>query len=132
MKAIVENIDGVYLVTLEGQLSFEGADSLRRECIKKLGAKRIIFNLRSLSFVGSSGITPFMDLLSQLSKARGRDLKVCSVSSEFMRLFQSGDFNGLEIYETADQARRAFQKQLDVVSAINKVDSFGLDCGIEE
>jgi anti-anti-sigma factor len=131
MDAKVENIEGVFVVTLEGQLNFETADSLKRECLKKFNEQRIIFNLKNLSFVGSSGITPFMDLLSQLSRQRGRDLKLCSVSSEFMRLFQSGDFNGLEIYENAEQAKRAFKHQREVASAIQKVEPFGIDYDIE-
>ena len=108
MDAKVENLSGVFLVTLSGQLDFESADSLKARCTTIFNQKNVIFNLKGLNFVGSSGLTPFLDLLRELLKANGNRLKICAVSSEFMRLFEAGELNGLEVYENSSQARLAF------------------------
>lgn len=148
MEAKVVNQDGVYIVTLSGQLDFESADNLRATCRKLFREKKVIFNLEKLNFVGSSGLTPFLELLSEMNKTLGRDIKLCSVSSEFVRLFEAGELYGLEIYENEKNARMAFnlahatsvgsvaavaQNSSEVTQhAIQKVQSFGLDYSIEE
>jgi anti-anti-sigma factor len=145
MDAKVEDLKGVFLVSLSGQLNFESADSLRARCEKVFSQKKVIFNLKNLSFVGSSGITPFLDLLRHLLQANGNGLKVCAVGTEFMRLFEAGQLNGLEVYENESQARLAFdfvssmqnqtqaQPQPEAFnSAIEMVQPFGLDVKINE
>ncbi len=139
MEAKVENRQGVYVVTLSGQLNFESADSLRATCQKFFREKRVIFNLEKLSFVGSSGLTPFLELLSEMNRTHGKDIKICSVSSEFIRLFEAGELYGLEIYDSESKAHMAFSQAYTpaVIAApptmaIDKVQPFGLDYPLEE
>lgn len=130
MEAKVVNHDGVYVVTLSGQLDFESADSLRNTCRKLFREKKVIFNLAKLNFVGSSGLTPFLELLSEMNRSHGRDIKLCSVGSEFIRLFEAGELYGLEIYEDEVKARHAFVTPPNVI--LNRVQPFGLDYPLEE
>jgi anti-anti-sigma factor len=150
MEAKVINQDGVFVVTLSGQLDFESADNLRLTCRKLFREKKVIFNLARLNFVGSSGLTPFLELLSEMNKSHGKDIKLCSVSSEFVRLFEAGDLFGLEIYESETRARQAFTGVLHnqqfisstpvtseavataEAEAIDKVQPFGLEYQMEE
>lgn len=108
MEAKVNQINGVYTVQLSGQLDFETADALKMNCEKHFIHKKVIFDMRGLSFVGSSGITPFLQTLGFLLRRNGNLLKVCSVSVEFMKVFEAGQLNGLEVYEDEYQARLAF------------------------
>lgn len=108
MEARVASQDGVFVVTLSGQLDFESADSLRATCRRLFREKKVIFNLAKLNFVGSSGLTPFLELLGEMNKSHGRDIKLCSVSSEFVRLFEAGELYGLEIYDSENNAKLAF------------------------
>jgi anti-anti-sigma factor len=108
MEAKVINQDGVFVITLSGQLDFESADSLRNTCRRLFKEKKVIFNLAHLNFVGSSGLTPFLELLGEMNKSHGKDIKLCSVSSEFVRLFEAGELYGLEVYENENGARQAF------------------------
>jgi anti-anti-sigma factor len=108
MQAKVEDRKGVFIVSLSGQLNFEKADALKNKCSELFTAKKVVFNMRNLSFVGSSGITPFLDLLRHLLRENGSALKVCAVGTEFMRLFEAGRLNGLEVYENELQACMAF------------------------
>jgi anti-anti-sigma factor len=109
MDAKVNQVDGVYVVSLSGQMDFESADALRAKCRQHFFQQKVVFDLGQLSFVGSSGITPFLELLKDLLSANGNKLKVCAVSTEFIRLFEAGRLVGLEVYENSQQARMAFQ-----------------------
>jgi anti-anti-sigma factor len=129
MEAKVENRDGVFVVTLCGRMDFESADSLKNRCLKSFMNQELIFNLSELNFVGSSGITPFLELLSELSKSLGPKFKICSVGSEFLRLFESGTVDGIEIYRDVQDAHRAFYSH--DVQAIARVRPFGLKLTIE-
>lgn len=137
MEAKVENQNGIFVVNLSGRLDFEKADQLKERCLKAFVSRDVIFNLRELNFVGSSGITPFLELLSELNKTNGRRFKICSVGVEFMRLFESatGPGEGIEIYRDVNDAHRAFQG--DALGgyeslAIARLKPFGLKISIEE
>lgn len=108
MDAKVNQINGVYTVQLTGHLDFETADALKVSCEKHFVHKKVVFDLKGLSFVGSSGITPFLQTLGFLLRRNGNQLKVCSVSAEFMKIFEAAQLVGLEVYEDEYQARLAF------------------------
>ena len=109
MEAKVVQFEDIYVVHLKGQLNFESADALKARCSSVFLRRKVIFDLSCLSFVGSSGITPFLELLGELLKINGNTLKVCAVGNEFIRVFEAGGLNGLEVYENEEQARMAFK-----------------------
>lgn len=129
MEAKVENRDGVFVVSLFGRMDFESADNLKTRCLQSFVNQAVIFNLQNLNFVGSSGITPFLELLSELSKVSGSKFKICSVGSEFMRLFETGSVDGIEIYRDVQEAYRAFTSP--DVQAMARLKPFGLKLTIE-
>lgn len=129
MEAKVENRDGVFVVSLIGKMDFESADSLKSRCLKSLANQSVIFNLQNLNFVGSSGITPFLELLTEMAKASGNKFKICSVGSEFLRLFEMGTADGIEIYRDVQDAHRAFSSA--DVQALARLKPFGLKLTIE-
>ena len=140
MEAKVESRDGIYVITLAGQLDFESADALRQRCRQVFADKKVIFNLGSLNFVGSSGLTPFLDLLKDMKKTHGHNIKICSAQKDFVRLFEGGELSQLEIYETEEKAHNAFvfaqfmaeARRRSADGVIKKVRSFGLDYPLEE
>jgi anti-anti-sigma factor len=129
MDAKVENRDGIFVVSLVGKMDFESADSLKARCLQNLNEKNVIFNLRELSFVGSSGITPFLELLHELSQNLGPRFKICSVGNEFLRLFESEATGGIEIYRDLTDAQRAFSS--GEVQALMRLRPFGLKLTID-
>ncbi|OFZ18562.1 MAG: hypothetical protein A2Z20_10580 [Bdellovibrionales bacterium RBG_16_40_8] len=129
MEARVENFNGIFVVNLIGQMDFESADSLKQRCLKNFADQAIIFNLQKLNFVGSSGITPFLELLTELSKVAGSRFKICSVGNEFLRLFEVGAVDGIEIYRDVNEAQRAFTSP--DVQAMARLKPFGLKLTIE-
>jgi anti-anti-sigma factor len=130
MDAKVENSNGVYVINLSGQMNFETADQLKTQCLKNFSSHDIILNLKELNFVGSSGITPFLELIDELAKSLGNRFKICSVGVDFMRLFQSSDADGIEIYKDVNDARLAFVNGAEAL-AITRLKPFGLKVSIE-
>ncbi len=93
---------------LKGFLDFEVAETFRISCLQNLAGYKVIFNLKELSFVGSSGITPFVEMLSQFSKSNNVRPKFCEMTSEFRRLFLSSQINEYEIFEDELGAMKSF------------------------
>ncbi len=133
MEAKVNEKSGVFTVTLSGQLDFESADALRAKCRHHFLNKKVIFDIAHLNFVGSSGITPFLGMLGDLLKSNGNALKVCSAGTEFMRIFEAGGLNGLEVYESESQARLAFEHPPynSAFSTLNRVGPLGIDSDLD-
>lgn len=147
MEAKVNHHNGVYTVSLKGKMDFESADALKSQCNRHFLQQNVIFDLNDLNFVGSSGITPFLEMLGALLRHNGTSLKVCSAGTEFIRVFEAGGLNGLEVYENEKQARQAFEYHLQqireqarqaeaakvtaptdsaIVAAIGRVDNLGI------
>lgn len=131
MEARVDNRGGVYVVSLAGQMDFEGADSLKSQCLRLFAEKNVVFNLRELMFVGSSGITPFLELLAELQRRNGQRFKICNVNSDFMRLFESSAVDGIEIYKDIGDAVQSYRGVAEV-QALTRLRPFGLKLNIED
>jgi anti-anti-sigma factor len=129
MDVKVENRDGIFVVSVCGQMDFESADNLKQNCLKSLNNQEVIFNLKDLSFVGSSGISPFLELLTEMSRALGSRFKICAVANEFIRLFEVGTSDGIEIYRDVHEAHRSFYSP--DVAVIARLKPFGLNITIE-
>ena len=106
MKTQITKNKDVIIVRLQGLADVESVVSLNQTCDQHLLQKKIIFNLADLNFVGSSGIAALTGILKKLSQ--NSRLKVCSVGSEFRRIFASSHLEDLEIYETEDKALKEF------------------------
>lgn len=113
MQAKMEVKEGVTLVYLSGRIDYEAADRFRETCLKVLVDKKLVFNLESLSFVGSSGITPFIETMQDLYFQSQGALKLCSVGVEFRKVIDSSKIKNIEVYDDIETARIAFLKPID-------------------
>lgn len=84
MDAKLKQQGDVTIVTLTGRLDVEKAEPFRRACLNNLANRKVIFNLNGLSFVGSSGITPFLKTIQDIAKTG--DVRLCHVGLEFKKL----------------------------------------------
>lgn len=110
MKAIVEQEGDVFVVRLSGFLDYESLDPFRLSCLQYFSSKKVIFNLKNLSFVGSSGITPFVETMTELKGLNRDGFKFCEVGSEFRRVFAASPVSDIEIYDSEQSARLAFTR----------------------
>ena len=106
MRADFETKDDVIIVRLKGESDFESVTSLNKVFEKYLTQKKVIFNLGSLHFVGSSGLADLMDTFKSL--AQKSSIKFCHVGLEFRKIFAGTGFGHLKIYEDEKSAKNTF------------------------
>ncbi len=67
-----------------GCLDFESTAPFRKTCLERLLAEPVVFDLKNLNFVGSLGLTDFVDTLDHMARQSRRGVKFCGLSSEFL------------------------------------------------
>jgi anti-anti-sigma factor len=99
MEAKVLKKNGVTVVNLKGFIDIETAEPFREACRKSLSkSEKVVFNLEGLNFVGSNGILPFVETLHDLCDQATVQIKFCSVSSEFQKIFKASPLRDVEIF----------------------------------
>ena len=109
MQAFIhkKTANNVYVVELKGEVDFASAKAFYAVCMNKLAKKNIVFNLKGLNFVGSDGLTEFMNTLKVLKK-KSR-LKFCQAGSEFLSVFKAENgIKNMSFYEDEESAKKSF------------------------
>lgn len=102
-------IDGeISVVSLSGRLEMEKAQQFKKACLQNFQDKNIVFCVKSLNFVGSSGIQSFFSILNELNASKKMNLKITGLSPDFQRLLQFSDCANLEVHEDIDRAVKSF------------------------
>ena len=106
MKARLRKNKDIYFIDMEGHLDLNGVDHLKSFCSKKkLKQKKLVFNLKSLSFVGSKGVEVFSETLDFLNKSN--HLKICCASSEFEKVLSNEGLNS-SLFSSEKEAINSF------------------------
>jgi anti-anti-sigma factor len=116
MKTQVKKVGDALVVSIDGKLNFETQDEVRSELTRiarqtrtDSSPKRIIFNLEKLEFVGSSGISSFVQALKDFNGEAAQKPLYCNVRSEFQRIIKAFDEdNAFEFFDNEERARRSF------------------------
>ncbi len=108
MEAQIVHAHDITVVKLRGFLDYEVADNFKKDCLRNLSGFKVVFDLRDLSFVGSSGITPFVEMLCDFSKVSSNKPRFCGMTSEFKRLFLSSQISEFEMFEDELGAIKSF------------------------
>ena len=84
-------------------------DHLQSFCSNKnLKKKKIVFNLKSLFFVGSTGVGAFSKTLDFVKQ--NNNLKICCASSEFEKLFISEGLDSV-LFSSEKEAVSSFSER---------------------
>jgi anti-anti-sigma factor len=118
MRSKTRLVGDTWFVTVEGLLDYETQDGFKLE-LQRLtretqkadsSARRVIFDLKNLEFVGSSGITQFVQSITefnQKSAAAGASVRLCNVGTEFQKVIQAfDDETEWEFHEISTPASR--------------------------
>ncbi len=116
MKTHIKKSENVIIVSMDGKLDFGTHVPLRdqlQELIQEIRTdstpRNIIFNLEKLEFVGSSGISTFIQTLQEFNTRFPNHPRYCNVKSEFRKIIQSFDEADLfQFYDSEDRARSSF------------------------
>ncbi len=98
----------ISVVSLSGRIEIEKAQFFKNACLEKFKNKNIVFCMKSLSFVGSSGIQSFFGILNELNVSKKMNVKISGLSPDFRRLLQFTECSSLEVHEDIDGALKSF------------------------
>jgi anti-anti-sigma factor len=118
MKTQMKKVGDTLVVIMNGKLNFETALPLRedlgrliRQASTDSAPKKIIFNLEQLDFVGSSGISSFVQTLRDFNDSAPVKPRYCHVKSEFQKVIKAFDAtDGFEFYENEEGAKKSFDQ----------------------
>ena len=91
---------GNITIYMNGDLSYDYNTRLRKEIIEISNNhphSTITLDMHSLDFVGSSGISKFVELLRYLKEKNPSKYKLCNIKSEFLKVFEIYNFNAFEM-----------------------------------
>ena len=118
MKTQFKKNGDTIVVSMDGKLDFETYVPLREDLFKLVNQartdstpKKIIFNLEKLEFVGSSGISSFVQTLKDFNANSPTRPRYCHVKSEFKKIIKAFDEGDpFEIHDNEDRARKSFDQ----------------------
>ncbi|MCM2282744.1 MAG: STAS domain-containing protein, partial [Bdellovibrionaceae bacterium] len=108
MQAKVTQVGDWVVVHLIGRLDVETAGPFRQACLSQLTDKKVIFNFRHLSFVGSSGILPFLETMQDFMRTNRHGMRFCGVGSEFRKVLSATSLQTIEVFENETLAATGF------------------------
>ena len=98
MKAFIrETNENDIIIDLKGEIDFASAKSFHQVCMTELAKKNIVFNLKKLHFVGSDGLSSFIDTIKDLRTKSS--LQFCGVGSEFRKVFADSEIKDIDMFE---------------------------------
>lgn len=102
-------LDGdIAVVSLSGRIEMEKMMSFKKACLQRFADKKVVFCMKNLNFVGSSGIQNFFTILSDLNENKKMSARISGLNSDFQRLFQFSGCSNLELYENIEGAIQSF------------------------
>lgn len=118
MKTQIKKNGDTMVISMGGKLDFDVNEPLRADLGKIIQQantdtvpKKIIFNLENLEFVGSCGISSFVQTLRDFTHRAPLKPRYCNVRSEFKKIMQAFDEeSGFEFYENEEGARKSFDQ----------------------
>ncbi len=121
MKARIQRTDESIIISLDGRIDHETRDEVAGLINRTLAdhkrdqsARNIILNLKNLEFVGSSGITQFVQALKAIQQNTDVVPRYCGVRSEFKKIMKAFDGeNEFDFFEEQTPARSPGKPALD-------------------
>ena len=117
MKTELKKQGDTLIVTMNGRLSYESQGPLKERLTKVINHKKsdeiptkLIFNLKDLDFVGSSGISSFVHTLKGINQKQNIETKYCNVGNEFRKIIQAfDDEQEFEFFSSEQDAHESFE-----------------------
>lgn len=121
MQARVAREGEVWVIHLSGRLDVETAEPFRKACLNHLHGKKVVFDFRMLSFVGSSGILPFLETMQEYAGKNADAFKFSGVGPEFKKVFAATPLSAIEIFDSIPLAVGALLNPRPAMLAVDLV-----------
>ena len=114
MKTRMKKTESTLIVNFDGILEYDTHETLR-ESLQKLHRisssdqtpREIIFDLEGLEFVGSTGISAFIQTLKEFNASAPSKPRYLNVKSEFKQLIKAFDQDQLfEFFDSKDSSKK--------------------------
>jgi len=99
----------ITVVALSGRLNIEKTPAFRTACLQSLKGKKVVFCMKNLSFVGSTGIQSFFQIIREFNQNKHFAAKVSDLKPDFYRLLTFGGAGDLDICESMEGALLSFR-----------------------
>jgi anti-anti-sigma regulatory factor len=121
MQARIRKSKEITNVELLGKVNYESLEGFIDLCRKELRGKNVVFNLEGLNFVGSCGVTNFLQVLASLQRMPATRIKYVGIAKEFVKLFQTMEETKivtLDIHTSEFEAAKSFDTPVVVAPAV--------------
>lgn len=108
MKADLQKRGDVFVISIAGKLEIEQTQPFRTACVDKLIGQKIVFNMEQANFVGSTGLQPFLDTISQIDQKNTFGLKIVGVKAEFRRVISNLETKNVSFHDDMVSAIGSF------------------------
>ena len=116
MNITMTAVEDVSVFRFNGFLNYESIARVRSVFSGKTkDDNKLVFNLSDLNFVGSIGITDFVEVIIQINLESAKGVALCGVSSEFQRIISAKN-SSIAFFHNEDQAVKSFYG-MNVVTA---------------
>jgi anti-anti-sigma factor len=99
----------VTVVALSGRLEIEKTHAFRHACLSGLQGKRVVFCMKDLHFVGSTGIQGYFQIIREFSHLNSFKAKIATLKPDFQRLWFYNGAQEVEVHESLANAMTSFQ-----------------------
>lgn len=108
MKSQIKKVGDTIVVSVGGKLDYETQEPFK-ENLQKIAQQtktdstptKVIFDMEALEFVGSSGITQFIQTLKDFGTRTDQKARITNASNEFKKVMKAYDEN--QTFEFDDQ-----------------------------
>ncbi len=111
MALKTEKKDDVLIIYLQGRLDVHKSLEVEQEINELIekGEKNLLFNLKELSYLSSSGLRVFIATLRKLKEINGV-LKIAEIQNNVAKIFKIVEFDDIfEMYSGQDEALESFK-----------------------
>jgi len=105
-----EKKDGIIICNISGEININTSPQLRKsfEAYGEANAAKIVVDFSQVSYIDSSGLATFIELLQRLKKGGGT-FRICSMSQKVKNIFEVTKLHKLfEIFDTREAALSNF------------------------
>lgn len=136
MQAKAKKIGDVVVVYMRGIIDLDSQAAFHETCMKYLVNEKVVFCLKDLNFVGSNGITVFVNTLNEFLKHSLYGLRVFNVGVEFLRIFEA-NVRSFQLFENESLAAVSFDipsvfQESSVAVPLNESSIIGVGADIQE
>ncbi|MBO9667118.1 MAG: STAS domain-containing protein [Bdellovibrio sp.] len=102
-------LDGdITIVSLSGRIEIEKTQMFKSAVLSNFSDRKVVFCMKNLNFVGSSGIQSFFGVLNELNAAKKLNAKIAGLNPDFQRLLSFSECAALEVHENVEGALQSF------------------------